>query len=338
MSGEPSIRLIIELLRQTTSLKVISEFLKSKGVPHSVVGWEELYSRRIEPAISSGAISKSDLVTLLRSVEETGRQHVFLYRTKTSAQAQELMARDRIKKALRKKGIEDLLDAPKVLDQPKSPTIADVRWDAASVDLRMIVKSIEQRVYQRYIGEKQEGNMLLKQYERVHERAVNIVRLHRDGLLELRIASHSNTNKYERDVRAFWGQIADLFSEADFVPISLQKAKNKLWNQREEFRDLVRFSDSTLRNDFGYVLRAATGDSDSNLAEDEGVVSSLDEFMKHKAYCDGSNVWFVAKESGSPSTDVHVRLSGEVNEFAVTAYCKPTDYEYVLAQLRTLNS
>jgi hypothetical protein len=73
--------------------------------------------------------------------------------------------------------------------------------------------------------------------------------------------------------------------------------------------------------------------------------NSLDEFLKHKAYCDTSNVWWLkggGKQAENefdmiPSKDVHVLLRGAINEFAVTAKCSKQDYEYVLDQLRRNN-
>jgi len=46
-------KLIVDILSQTTSLHIISEFLKTKGVSHSAGSWESLLNKRILPAISS---------------------------------------------------------------------------------------------------------------------------------------------------------------------------------------------------------------------------------------------------------------------------------------------
>lgn len=336
MSGEAQAKLIVSLLRQTTSLQVVSEFLKAKGVPHSTGSWDDLYVKRIQPALDSHAITVADLIALLRSVEESGRQHVFLFQTQRT-KAQEAMEQARVRKALEKRGIDHVIDSPKVLDQPRSPTISDVRWDAASENLRMTIKSVEQRTYHKFLGETDKGNTLIREYEAVRERAVNVVRLHRDGLLELRIASHTNSSKYAEDVTAMWKQLDGVLDESDFSLVSLQKAKDRLWKDRDKLSQLVRYSDSVLRNDQGTVLKAATGEMSASLIDDAGAVGSLNEFMRHDAVCDATNIWFLAKDP-APSRDIHVLLSGQVNEFAITAHCIPADYEYVLGQLRTLNS
>jgi hypothetical protein len=72
------------------------------------------------------------------------------------------------------------------------------------------------------------------------------------------------------------------------------------------------------------------------LFNDPGASNSLDEFLKHRAYCDKSNVWWLkggAKQGVIPSRDVHVLLRGTINEFVVPAKCSKQDYEYVLDQL-----
>jgi hypothetical protein len=110
---------------------------------------------------------------------------------------------------------------------------------------------------------------------------------------------------------------------------------------RASLKNVLRYSDSTLRNALGTALSASTGDEQASLFNDPGASNSLDEFLKHKAYCDTSNVWWLkggGKQAKNefdmlPSKDVHVLLKGAANEFAVTAKCSKQDYEYVLDQL-----
>ncbi len=47
------VKLIMDLLSQVTSLKVVSNFLKKKELPYSVTGWDFLYQKRILPALYS---------------------------------------------------------------------------------------------------------------------------------------------------------------------------------------------------------------------------------------------------------------------------------------------
>lgn len=72
--------LIAKLLSETTSLAIVSAFLKERRLAHSAPSWDSMINNRLRPALKSRDISFEDLVELLGSVEEHGRQHVFLYR------------------------------------------------------------------------------------------------------------------------------------------------------------------------------------------------------------------------------------------------------------------
>ncbi|PPS23998.1 hypothetical protein BVY11_28425 [Pseudomonas amygdali pv. morsprunorum] len=92
---------IYRLLKQATSQQVIKDFLRSKGIPVSAQNWDDLYDKRIEPALREKRFSVSDLRGLLQTVEEFGRQHSFLFQC----------APDRAQKLLSK---ADLLRSPKM--------------------------------------------------------------------------------------------------------------------------------------------------------------------------------------------------------------------------------
>ncbi len=330
---------VCELLKQTTSMGVVRDFLRQKQLAHSASSWDSLFSTRVFPAIESGDLLEADLTNLLRGAEECGRQHIFLYRCKNKERALELMDRARVASVLNSKGLLDLLKMPAILDQPDSATISDVRWDTAKVDMRLTVKIVETRVAQEFVGEQVEHGMLVKRYGYVKERAVNIARLHRDGLLELRIGSHRNSSQYLRDIRAIWNMIDPILSESDFSPLMLTKLKVKLWDEQATLKGKVRYSDSVVRNEFGTALRASAGTDDYDLMSDAGAVSGVDAFLKADggAYIDSHNIWLTAEANGI-SKEMHILISGDANEFAIPSNCSAEDYENALTSLRALNS
>ncbi|MES1983237.1 MAG: hypothetical protein V4443_12290 [Pseudomonadota bacterium] len=328
-------KLIVDLLRQTSNLQVVREFLKAKGVASSG-NWDDIFSKRIEPAVAAYKITNADLIALLRSVEECGRQHIFLY-TCPSSQAIELMERHRISGILKKRGQVDLLTHPRVLDQPQIPELADVRWDTADVDISVTIKEIESREFHYFIGTELHDGNIHKVYGRQFQRAVNVAKLHRDGLLEIRLASLANTSKYEAAIRRFWKQINDLIPLDGFTELSLSPAKDRLWVERVPLAKLIRYSDSTVRDDAGNVLRAAAGSDKDDLNHKVAVGQSLDFLLQtdKNAYCEGANIWF--KKADGLSAESHVLLNGDSNEFALPANCSEADYNYVLSQLRYFN-
>ena len=76
---------------------------------------------------------------------------------------------------------------------------------------------------------------------------------------------------------------------------------------------------------------------EADLADDDGTTSSLDAFLDHEAYCEEQNVWFKELPGGLPGRDIHVLLKGQINEFALTARCDRSEFDYVLNEIRILN-
>lgn len=333
-----TVDLILKLLEETTSLEVVGHFLRQRGLASSASGWRFLRDNRILPALEQNKITVNDLISLLRDAEEHGRQHVFLYRVDRN-HVGALLARNRVQAALRRHGLTRLLETPRILDQPDEPTVSDVRWETANIDLSLIVKVIEKRRYRKLISQREEGNRLFVEYEFYDERAVNVARLHHDGILELRIGTHTNSSKYDSDIERFRQIVAPIIPLDGFREWSVQKAKNNLWTKRAESRTSVRWSDSRLRNDNGTVITAATRDMEASLDDDEGAASSVDAFMEHAdSRCEASNIYFIkGPPEGTPSKDIHVILAGQLNEFALTANCNERDYNYVFNEIKRHN-
>src|SRR5690606_11461217 len=120
---------------------------------------------------------------------------------------------------------------------------------------------------------------LLKVYDRISERAVNIARLHISGALEIRIASRRNTTKYEQDIYEFFSRIDGLIDSSVFTEHSITTGKDYIWKNRKTLSAQIRSVDATMRNAAGNVLRGATGRVDSDLSDDDAVADSLDVLL-----------------------------------------------------------
>lgn len=329
-------KLIVELLRQTSTKEVVQEFLKSKNIPFSGT-WEELLDKRIIPSVSENKISNLELLEYLRIAEEHGKQHIFLYEC-AEDKAIALIDRKRMMDALKAKGLEALVNEPKILDQPDAPTFTDARWEAATKDLAFILKQIETRESQSHVADHRssDGKTLTKEYELVRTRAVNLVKLHRTGLLEIRISARSTgSTKYKADVDLFWMNLNGLLQDSDFRPIPLRFIKYRLMNEAKSLTGKIRVSNSVLRNEDGTTMIVASRGEEANLYDDTGASKGMKAFVDQDGYCEGSNFFFT--KNANLSKDVHILLSGEINEFAITADCNREDYNYVLDEIRNLN-
>ncbi len=341
MESNSNALLIIKLLQETTTLSIVSNFLKDKGLHHSASSWDQLRAERILPALAEHRIDIKDLVNLLRTAEEYGRQHVFLYRCLSEEKICELLDEERIKDILETIGLTDILNEPKILDQPESPTIVDVRWEKSrnGILIGLVIKIIEARISKKFVREQSNDDGTVSEiYKHIPERVVNVIKLRVNGDLELRIASQESKS-YKNNVDNIWCLIDDILPRNSFSEIYLSKAMDCLWRDRHVLHDLIRFSDSTLRNDYGTAVKAASGSQESNLFDDEGANNCMEAFFKSEAHCEAHNIWFkVINGESIPSKEVHVLLSGELNEFAITPHSSEENYEYVINQLKRLNN
>lgn len=329
--------LLFKLIKDSTSLAVVSDFLKTKGLHFSAGSWDDMFRLRLEPYLAESKIAISELIDLLRTAEEYGRQHTFLYRT-TPAKARAIIERQAVAAALRTMGRAQLLNSPALYDYPAHPSIADVRWTVVGqVDTELIVKEIQVREHYNLVRVSETDSGMTKFYSKERERGVNVARLSRGGQLELRIASRAGSARYAPDLKAFRHRIRQLIPLDHFAEVSLTTAKAKLWTDKKALENKIRFSEVAARNDDDYVLRAAAGRAEANVTTNAASVDSMEYFVGQRGQLESYNMWF-SKNFTPSGRDIHFLLSGEVNEFAVTANCTKEDYEYVLDELRALNT
>lgn len=330
---------IFSLLRNATSQQVVKDFLKAKNVPTSG-NWDELYEKRILPALNQAKFSVKDLRELLQSVEEFGRQHTFLYQC-TPQRAKALLNPSRVLAIAKNEKLDGLFDSPLDIELPEKPTIVDIRilqhgtHDPVSLTIKIVekrlIKTFQSEVIDREAGE------ITKKYSFTEKRAVNVVTLDHEGLLELRIASQDNSTKYTELVRVIQNCIRKFIPQDGFSAVSLSEAKNKIHQNRATLSSEFRYSNSTAVNDLGAVLQISSSSQDDNLSSDNGSMTAIDSFLASDGHVTGTNVY--AKLPGTtPQREIHLLLSGDINEFAVPVACSAGDYSYVRGKVIALNT
>ena len=198
-------------------------------------------------------------------------------------------------------------------------------------------KFVETRIEKDYLGEDFADNILTKRWEYRRVRAVNVVRLHGSGLLEIRIYSHTNTSKYDDDVHAIKLLIRHFLPVDQFAAVSLRRAKNRFLLEKDTLAEHIRFSDATLRNTLGNKFSASTGPLTGDLYTDKPFADGMSALLNSQgAHCESSGIAWKALE-GRLGREIKMVLSGLNNEFAVTTDCTKAEYEYVLNELRSYN-
>jgi hypothetical protein len=341
-TAEDDLKFILDLLLENSTIQRVQTFLAERGLTRTASAWKELISERVLPALNSGKITEGDLIDLLREGEEYGTQHVFLYQTEKAKQIED---RGRVKKILESRGVEDVLERPRLVNKPNEPTIVDVRsFDDSKDASTLIIKVVQTRQLETIEPVPDEEDRL--RIIRTPVRAVHVLRLNPKGLLEMGVESHASRRtqpagkvrsrslrpyRYDEDVEVLWDLCGDVFPREDFKEVPLSKAKANLWKQRQQLKDEVRYSDLTARNESGSIQRMATGDLDADLSSDRSASQSVDIFAR-RAVFERANIYF-RKGDPLPSREIHVLLGGRINEFAIPALCSKDDYEYVLGRL-----
>lgn len=327
------IAMVMKLLSETTSISVVSEYLKSKGLHHSAGSWAELNDKRILPAVHMRKLTFDDLSRLLSECEEYGRTNTFLYSV-PKVDVPRLMEKATLERVCKRLGCSEALDGIEVQNMPEKPTLTQIRHEDRDTHKCVVFKIVEKRRERLFLGESEEGDVVTKRWRNRDVRAVNVGCLHASGLLEIRIRSHLSSRQYSKDLNRIWQLLKDFLPPTLFKPYSLDKAKSRLWENKKSLKKMLRYSDTTLRNRKGNTIIASTGTESATLFDDDGTTGSLDHFLEHGgAYCDSSNIWWRPVD-GILSREIHMLLSGLNNEFAITAECSKGEYEYVLNELR----
>jgi len=331
-------QIIFRLLRNATSQQVVRDFLKSLGIATSAQNWDDLFTRRIQPALNEGLLTISDFRSLLQQVEECGRQHTFLFKCDADS-AHTLLSRARVTRIASEEGLGDLLTDPLDLELPDEPTIVDIRLtphDGARHLSELMIKVVETRTTKVFVGETWDrvAGTMTKQYVLHHKRAVNVAVLRDTGVLELRIASQDNQSKYHDNLRVFRAAIARFIPQNGFAAVLLSRAKTKLWNDQESLAGEIRYSHSSARNDFGFVMNVSSSSQADNISTDDGSKAAMQSFLDSEGHVTAANVYVKI-----PDTDreIHLLLSGEPNEFAIPVACSAEDYAYVRDKILSFN-
>lgn len=341
LSQEEKIRVksILELLREATTQQVVKEFLKEKDIHFSSANWEDLVDSRILPALENKKLALIDLESLLRDVEEHGRQHIFLFNCKT-ADAAKILSERRIVQIAEEENFSDLLEQPIYVNMPDDPKIVDIRLSKAPNGagiLGLTIKVIECRESSKLVDDDfdPDTGRRTKVWEVTKKRAASVAHLSHEGLLEIRLASRENSTKYHEQVSQLIRLINKFIPMDSFEPVSLSKSKATLHEKKDEFEGVIRYTSTTATNDMGISMNLSAANMSNNLMQDDGSAGAMSVFLAKKGYVTGSNIWFIMPDNAA--REIHVLLSGEVNEFAVTAACTPRDYSYVLGKILSLN-
>ena len=331
---------LYSLIHSNSSLANMQALLRDKGLPFSGT-WNDIFSKRIPTALEEKTLLEADLFEFLQDSEEHGAQHIFLFSTSASNLAT-LLSEEHLQNQLKGTQNADLLERPRTLVLPETPTLVDARYRQGEASGPFIViKSYETRETYEQVSVTEKDGRRLTEERLVRVRFSNVAKLHSSGILEIRIASRSNTNQYHADLVRFRSLINSIIDTNRFFECSLAEFKRKLAEGDQEAAEKIRSSQNRFKNRLGNIVTTSTGDVAKNLADDSGIKAGLAAFVNHEdgTYCEQSNFFVKMREGQTvPSKDTNVVLSEKSNEFIIRGKCSRVDYEYVLSTILEYNS
>jgi hypothetical protein len=326
----------INLLRKNSSLGAVSAYLKSHNLASSAQSWQEMREKRLEPALASGHLNRAMILGLVRAAEEYGRQHVFLFECSKDT-ATEAVSEAGLAKRLAKLDISDLLTKPRLVELGKGLQLVEIRIDKMHGACRaLVIKAVDTRSHRVLVKREESEDEEILTYKVERDRAVNLIKVHSDGIAEVRIQSHKNALDYGKAAEDLLAKATDIVDRLKFGDLSLAKARSYLLKNRHKLSKQILYRDTLLRDKFGNAMSLASGSLQQNLYQDGGGADAgLEGFLSAgKPSSDEVNcIWLKNNGGTGPSGDIPTFIGGANNEFVVLAHCDGADYDYVLEKI-----
>ncbi len=324
---------LLKLLQHATTKDKISDFLRGKDLAHSAPNWEFMISNRLSVYLEEGLITVEELINILNESEENGKQHIFFFKTDNEAYIDSLFDRETFESLLEENGLLEKYNDPEVIDIPDEATVSQIRYDENALTFKII----EGKIYQKIHRESVDGQYLTKVYKIGTERGVNVLKIHRDGLMEVRMSTRSGSaTVYQTDLRNYQQMLSAVVNFMQFPIYQIKNAKEYVWKNRDDLQPEIRFTNTIVKDDFGFTVDAKAGEL-SNILDNDAITEGISSMLDEDAYIATQNIYFNSNEPNLPLHDVHVLMKGMGNELVIPAICSKDDYEHVIRRIRELN-
>lgn len=335
LSPEVNLQNLLTILESSTTLGMVSEFLKRKELPSSAGSWVDMKSKRLEPALKAGTVFVGELVELLRTVEETGRQHILLFHVPPE-NLSDLFDLTKFTKRLDEAGMLELMEKPQFLLLPKTETIADIRFGSSSRAEHLVIKEYTTKTIYVKSGEFMSEGAFFKKYSPEESRSVNLVRIWKDGLIEVRIESRATNCDYADMAQKFLRRLLPIIDLTSASVYPLNHAKRYVWDNQESLKDTVALIDTTFKDATGGALRAMSSNN-IGISEKKVILQSVNQMLDQddSAYAEKGIFLFVG---GGLSQPIVVDLTRKANEIHIPSRCSIESYDYAFTRILDFNA
>ncbi|MCC6008288.1 MAG: hypothetical protein JJU40_11475 [Rhodobacteraceae bacterium] len=337
---EISQEVLFEVLENQATLDAVRVFLRSKKLPHSASSWKKMIEERVEPALSSGAITRDDLIGIIREAEEHGNKHVRLFHFGADYldDLRGVMTLEAVSAWAKDKGFpspgEYVFSA-----YPTNPVVTEVRVGDGEDAYALVVK-IARTEYRRKRGvltvvDGQEVYLA----PRVPFRAVDVLKIHQNGLVEVRLNPRTEPPiSYSGTANSVLSQVKGLV-EVDLIgELSLSTAKNSFSDLRKEREVFENFElyETQHKNDRGDRIQSSSQVEQGGILTSSVMTKVIRQFTVDdpEAYCEKVRVSY----NYGKAKRINAILSEDTNEIIFTAGLSREEYDEVLGAIVKVNS
>lgn len=325
------LEIILSVLPKQATLEQAREFLKMKGLAHSAGNWPDMIESRFKAYHDSKQLSVDEISNFLGESEEFGKQHVLLY-TADKKILNIVFDQGKLKAALLSDRRFPELNKRNIVSLPDKATIVEVVQSAGPFGKTITIKIIEKRHHTipNEAVEYEEDGYLIRKVPTEPYRAANIVRIHENGLCEVRIHSHSQAVDYSIEATGVIRSLAPVINERFLTPFSLEEARSYIWTPAHRDSAKAKFTVRASEHIDGNEgrLRPSISGIDMSMLDNPGLVGAIDSFHNSTASVQRANLF--VKPSELLNRPISLNLSGADNEFFLTARINRAEYDHIL--------
>ncbi|CTQ56728.1 hypothetical protein LP7551_05289 [Roseibium album] len=331
---EAQIDTLFEVLQNQTTLENVRGMLRDKGLPHSASSWHAMFERRLQPGLKNGKIEVEEIVQLISESEEHGHKHVlfFQYDLDRLHELEHLFDSAQVEKWAKSKQFPGAGDY--VFEAyPDKPTVTEVRVGDGATGGAFVLKTAQTLKRKRPAERKQIDGVWFWVANEVSYRAVDVLKVHDNGLIEIRVHTRSDNISYSGAALSALNIVHGLFNTAALPELSLKSVKVFLSapKNKDEVSENFEVYEANFKNDQGDRMQS------SSLQDRGGILSSkvmpevIDQFSdsEHDPYCERVRVSYKMGDVKK----INIILTENANEIITTSNLSRDEYEEVLGAL-----
>lgn len=299
-----------------------------------------MIEERIEPSLSSGAITRDDLIGIIREAEEHGSKHVRLFHFGAGylEDLRGVMTQEAVGAWAKEIGFPGLGEYV-FSAYPTNPIVTEVRVGDGEDAYALVVK-VARTEYRR----KRSVLAVIDGQEvylapRVPFRAVDVLKIHQNGLVEVRLNPRTEPPvSYSGTAQSVLSLVKELVETSMIAELSLSAAKNSFSDLRKEREVFENFElyEAQLKNDRGDRIQSSSQVEQGGILTSNVMTQVIRQFTvgDPEAYCERVRVSY----NFGKVKRINAILSDDANEIIFTAGLSREEYDEVLGAIIAVNS